>query len=54
MEENNINLCRLCFDEGNINIFDENGQMLEISTIIRQHLDDEVRIISINYTLLLL
>lgn len=36
------NLCRLCFEQGNIQIFDDNGRSLEIATIIKQHLDCEV------------
>lgn len=41
MDIKTSNLCRLCFDEGNIEIFDENGQQLEIRKIIQQHLDCE-------------
>lgn len=44
MELNTESLCRLCFEEGNINIFDENGRSLEISPIIKQHFDCEVNI----------
>ncbi|XP_031634305.1 uncharacterized protein LOC116347732 [Contarinia nasturtii] len=42
MESNTINLCRLCFDEGNINIFDENGQSMQIAELIKQHMQCEV------------
>lgn len=35
------NLCRLCFEQGNIQIFDENGRSLEIVSALKQHLDCE-------------
>lgn len=44
MESNALYLCRLCFEEGNINIFDENGQSMQISELIKQHLACEVNI----------